>query len=192
MFNHYRTFFITTPSASGDAENGKVIFDQICYPCHGTDGQGILAPPFVESTRFKALDGIIAYIDFIMPPVNSDMCTGKRAENSAQYIQNEFNFKLPEDMVVTPDISSSAKGGEIVFGQLCSVCHGIDGKGDLARPIDGSTRFKSMEEIISFINSIMPVHNPSKCTENCASGTAKYIMNTFHIKLSQNADREKL
>lgn len=183
-------FFIVTPGASGDLENGKVIFDQICYPCHGKDGQGILAPPFVESDRFKVLEGIIAYTDFIMPPVNSDMCTGTRAEDSAQYVQDEFNFEFTEDMIVAPDIACSAEGGKIVFSQLCSVCHGIDGKGDLARPIVGSTRFKSMEEIISFINSIMPAHNPGKCTENCAAGAARYIMDTFTIKLSQNMAEE--
>jgi len=90
-------FFAFSLNAAGNLDSGKKIYDRNCMECHHTDGMGILAPPFVESTNFKSLDGVVALIDYIMPAESPDLCTGDRAEDVAAFVVQEFKFHLPKD-----------------------------------------------------------------------------------------------
>ena len=153
--------------------------------CHHTDGMGILAPPFVESTRFKSMDGVVALIDYNMPATSPDLCTGDRAEDVAAYIIKEFKFKVPTD-TLDPESITDAEGRKALFDRTCSVCHGADGKGDLARPIAKSTLFKTDKDCIRFIDGLMPFHSPRKCKDACADLTAQYIIDNFDLQVSGN------
>ena len=99
--------FIFIINAAGSMEDGKKIYDRNCMECHHTDGMGILAPPFVESTRFKSIDGVVAMIDYIMPATSPDLCTGTRAEDVAVYIVKEFKFKVQEEPLDPADITDA-------------------------------------------------------------------------------------
>jgi mono/diheme cytochrome c family protein len=151
--------------------------------CHATDGTGILAPPFVESSRFKSRAGVVALIDYIMPATRPDLCTGINAEDVSAYVIEKFKFKLPQDTLDPAEISNAA-GRKMLFEQTCSVCHGVDGKGDLARPIVGSTLFKSKKDLVRFIDGLMPFHNPKKCKQTCPEYTAQYLLDNFGLKIS--------
>jgi len=177
--------FAGTSSAEGNIENGKKIYDRNCMECHHTDGTGILAPPFVESTRFKSMDGVAALIDYIMPANTPDLCTGSSAEDVAAYVANEFKFKVPKEMVDSETVTDEA-GRKTLFDQNCSVCHGVDGKGDLAKSITGSTLFKARKDVVRFIDTLMPFHNPSKCRGACSEHAAHYIIDNFKLKLSEH------
>jgi len=177
--------FVFIFNAAANMENGKKIYDRHCMQCHGTDGMGILAPPFVESTRFKSMDGVVALIDYIMPATSPDLCTGTHAEDAAVYIANEFKFKLPNDLFDPEEISDAA-GRKELFDRTCSVCHGIDGTGDLARPIANSTLFKTKKDVVNFIDGLMPFHNPKKCKGKCSDNAAHYIIDNFELNLSGN------
>ncbi len=177
--------FIFTFIAAGNMENGKKIYDRNCMECHHTDGMGILAPPFVESTRFKSMDGVVALIDYNMPATSPDLCTGDRAEDVAAYIIKEFKFKVPTD-TLDPEQITDADGRKVLFERTCSVCHGTDGKGDLARPIAKSTLFKTDKDCIRFIDGLMPFHNPRKCKDACAELAAQYIIDNFDLQVSGN------
>jgi len=177
--------FIFTFSAAGNMEDSKKIYDRNCMECHGTDGMGILAPPFVESIRFKSTEGVVALIDYIMPATSPDLCTGTRAEDVAAYVVKEFKFQVPEDTLDPADITD-ADGRKVLFDRTCSVCHGTDGKGDLARPITKSTLFKTSKDCVKFIDGLMPFHNPKKCKDECAANAARYIIDNFDLKLSGN------
>ena len=174
--------FIFIVNAAGNMEDGKKIYDRNCMECHHTDGMGILAPPFVESVRFKSIDGVVAMIDYIMPALSPDLCTGTRAEDVAVYIVKEYKFQLPKE-TLDPASITDANGRKALFDQTCSVCHGIDGKGDLARPIAKSTLFKTKEDAVRFIDGLMPFHNPKKCKDDCSADTARYIIDNFTLKL---------
>ena len=175
--------FIFIISAAGNMEDGKTIYDRNCMECHHTDGMGILSPPFVESVRFKSIDGVVAMIDYIMPALSPDLYTGTRAEDVAAYIVKEFKFQVQKEPLDPADITD-ANGRKALFDQICSVCHGTDGKGDLARPIAKSTLFKTKEDTVRFIDGLMPFHNPKKCKDECAEKTARYIIDNFELKLS--------
>jgi len=177
--------FIFAFSAAGNMEDGKKIYDRNCMECHHTDGMGILAPPFVESVRFKSIDGVVAMIDYIMPALSPDLCTGTRAEDVAAYIVKEFKFQVQKEPLDPADITD-ANGRKALFDRTCSVCHGTDGKGDLARPIAKSTLFKTEEDCVKFIDGLMPFHNPRKCKDECAEIAARYIIDNFELKLSDN------
>ena len=176
---------VFTFSATGNMEDGKKIYDRNCMECHDTDGMGILAPPFVESTRFKSMDGAVAYTDYIMPATSPDLCTGTRAEDVAAYVVKEFKFQIPKDTLDTENLTDEA-GRKALFDRTCSVCHGIDGKGDLARPLVKSTLFKTKQDCVKFIDGLMPFHNPRKCQDTCAEHAAQYIIDNFELKLSNN------
>ncbi len=173
-----------TFSAAGNMEAGKKIYDRNCMECHDTDGMGILAPPFVESSRFNSIEGVVALIDYIMPATSPDLCTGSRAEEVAAYVVQEFKFQVPKD-TLDPDTITDAGGRKALFDRTCSVCHGTDGKGDLARPIVNSTLFKTSKDCVKFIDSLMPFHNPRKCKDACADNTARYIIDSFELQLSK-------
>jgi mono/diheme cytochrome c family protein len=175
--------FVFTFSAAGIMEAGKIIYNRNCMECHGTDGMGILAPPFVESTRFKSVDGVVALIDFIMPATSPGLCTGTRVEDVAAYVVQEFKFQVPKD-TLDPEKISNAGGRKALFDRNCSVCHGTDGKGDLARPIVKSKLFKTTKDYVGFINGLMPIHNPKKCKDACADNTVRYIIDNFELELS--------
>jgi len=177
--------FVFTFSATGNMEAGKKIYNRNCMECHGTDGMGILAPPFVESSRFKSIDGVVALIDYIMPATSPDLCTGTRAEDVAAYVVQEFKFQVPKD-TLDPDKISNASGRKALFDRTCAVCHGTDGKGDLARPIVNSTLFKTSKDCVKFIDGLMPFHNPKKCKDACADNAARYIIDNFELQLSGN------
>ena len=169
--------------ALGNLEKGEKIYNRYCMECHGADGKGILAPPFVESERFKSPNGVVALIDYIMPATRPDLCTGTNAEQVAAYVIEKFRFKVPQDTIDAAEISNAAEI-KILFEHTCSVCHGVDGKGDLARPIIGSTLFKTKKDVVRFIDSLMPFHNPRKCKQACADHTALYILDNFKLKIS--------
>jgi len=175
--------FVSTISAAGNKESGKKIYDRNCMECHHTDGLGILAPPFVESTRFKSVEGVVALIDYIMPATSPDLCTGTRAEDVAAYIVEEFKFQVPKD-TPDPEQIADADGRKALFERTCSVCHGTNGQGDLARPLVKSTLFKSDKDCVRFIDGLMPFHNPVKCKGVCADITAQYIIENFDLQLS--------
>ena len=69
---------------------------------------------------------------------------------------------------------------------MTPVCHGTDGKGDLARPIAKSTLFKTSQDCVRFIDGLMPFHNPRKCKDACAELSAQYIIDTFELQVSDN------
>ena len=77
-------------------------------------------------------------------------------------------------------------GRKALFDRTCSVCHGTDGKGDLARPIARSTLFKTKKDVVKFIDGLMPFHNPRKCKDECSANAAQYIIDNFELKLSDN------
>ncbi len=177
--------FVITFSFAENLEEGKKIYDRYCMDCHATDGMGILSPPFVESTRFKSTDGVVALIDYIMPAESPDLCTGTHAEDAAAYVIKEFKFQVPKD-TLDPENITDANGRKALFERTCSVCHGTDGKGDLARPIARSTLFKTKKDVVKFISGLMPFHNPRKCKDECAANAAQYIIDNFELKLSDN------
>lgn len=176
--------FVFAFSATGNMEDGKKIYDLNCMECHDTDGMGILAPPFVESIRFKSTDGVVALIDYIMPATSPDLCTGTRAEDVAVYVVKEFKFQIPEN-TLDPENITDAVGRKVLFDCTCSVCHGVDGKGDLARPLLKSTLFKTQTDCVKFIDALMPFHNPGKCKDTCADQAARYIIDNFELQLSK-------
>jgi cytochrome c len=173
-----------TFSAAGNMEAEKKIYNRNCMECHDTDGMGILAPPFVESSRFKSIEGVVALIDYIMPATSPDLCTGSRAEDVATYVVQEFKFQVPKD-TIDPDKITDAGGRKQLFYQTCSICHGTDGKGNPARPIVKSTLFKTSKDCVKFIDGLMPFHNPRKCKDACADNTARYIIDNFELRLSK-------
>ncbi len=175
--------FVLTCSAADNVENGKKIYDRNCMDCHGTDGMGILVRPVIESTRFKSTDGVVALIDYIMPATSPDLCTGTHAEDAAAYVVKEFKFQVPKDTLDPANITD-AGGRKALFDRTCSVCHGIDGKGDIARPIARSTLFKTKKDCVKFIDGLMPFYNPRKCKDECAANAAQYIIDNFELKLS--------
>jgi len=122
-------------------------------------------------------------IDYIMRATSPDLCTGDRAEDVAAYIIKEFKFKVPED-TLDPGGITDADGRMALFERNCSVCHGTDGKGDLAHPLVKSTLFKTDKDCVRFIDGLMPFHNPGKCKGGCADNTARYIIENFELQLS--------
>jgi cytochrome c len=176
--------FAFTINAAENWENGKKIYDRNCMECHHKDGMGILAPPFVESTRFKSMDGVVALIDYIMPATCPDLCTGTRAEDVTAYVVKEFKFQIPQD-TLDPENITDAAGQKALFDRSCSVCHGVDGRGDLARPLVKSTLFKTRADCVKFIDALMPFHNPGKCKDACADQAARYIIDSFELQLSK-------
>ena len=128
-----------------------------CQVCHGETGEGLPGlAPIIDPDKFT-IPELIQYIDFTMPIAQPHTCTDSCAENMAIYIKSWGN-ELAE--------------GKDLYDDLCVVCHGTTpGQGPF--PLDPNNI--SLNEMIAYIDALMPIQMPESCEGPCADKTALYI-----------------
>src|SRR5271154_181229 len=121
-------------AASGNAENGRVVFEkQGCNKCHGAQGEGVGAPgstggvPRIASTALA----LPAFVQLVrspkgqMPPFGSQKISD--AELADVYAFLRALAPPAKQEAATPE---SAKKGERLFNAYgCYECHGYQGQG---------------------------------------------------------------
>ena len=76
----------------GDPEKGKATYSHICSHCHGENGEGILAPPFNEESRFKSKEKVLSFINIILPVLDPEKCKKLCPTDPVKFIMGKFHI----------------------------------------------------------------------------------------------------
>jgi hypothetical protein len=72
------------------------------------------------------------------------------------------------------DPAASLARGEQSFNQLCTGCHGANGKGN-----GGVKRSDDLAQLTDLIDGNMPLGNPGACSGTCPEDIARYILESL-------------
>jgi len=124
---------------SGDIEAGKGLFNALCVGCHGKYGQGgvgpaILNPVFLTAASDSFIRESIsrgrkdtAMIAWSMQREGMAGLTAKDIDDITAYIRSREKFKL--EVVHTSTSMGVPGSGQVLYKQMCSGCHGVQGEG---------------------------------------------------------------
>lgn len=85
----------------GSASNEGVLrYGELCASCHGQDGQGLSGPSLRDWSRGR--DELVAIIDARMPLGEPEKCTGRCAEDIADYILAKLTGPITCEGAVAP------------------------------------------------------------------------------------------
>jgi cytochrome c oxidase cbb3-type subunit III len=128
------------PSASGDAAQGKHLFEQNCSVCHGLDGSGAEGPDLHGVSTSLGDRGVQDIIRRGIPGTampGSYSISDKQAADIAAYVRTLGTTEA------SGTATGDAKKGEALYQSSgCSACHMIEGEGGSVGP--DLTRIGSM------------------------------------------------
>lgn len=133
------------PPVSGDAKKGAAIAKQICFACHGADGNGITPPnPEYPKLAAKQPEYLLKQLkDFKAGKRKNDIMAGMVANLSPEDMSNlALHFasqKNSPNVVKNPELLDFGKkffdeGNPELGVPACSGCHQPDGGGTSAYP----------------------------------------------------------
>lgn len=110
-------------------EIGKRIFVNTCFGCHGSDARGNPGYPNLVDNDWlwggspeQIKQSIVAGRIGAMPPFGTSL-TAAQIDELVQYVGQLSGNKVDE---------KKAAAGKVTFDVQCFVCHGADGKGNIA------------------------------------------------------------
>jgi mono/diheme cytochrome c family protein len=141
---------------------GEEIWVSQCAPCHGTNGEGGVAPSIQEATT--PLDEIVQLTTngaAGMPGFGPTLSPGE-IETVSRYVES-LRTTGPSDPGETPPANEAGAAG---YAANCAACHGADGTGASAPAVSGTSL--SNEELVSIIangRGGMPGYSATLATE---------------------------
>ncbi len=86
----------TSPTAGQLAEAGTTVFANNCARCHGSQGEGVTAPPIIGSAaglqKYNTAKGLFDYIRTAMPMDAPGSLTQQQYQQVLAYLLVENNF----------------------------------------------------------------------------------------------------
>jgi cytochrome c oxidase cbb3-type subunit III len=147
--------------------HGRSVFANHCATCHGSDARGARGFPNLTDRSWNwggDADSILASVKHgrqaVMPPLAPALGSEQAVTETAVYVQGLAGKRVD---------TALAAAGKQRFDMLCSGCHGIDGKGNVAMGAPDLTDdvwlyggdFASIREaIVNGRNGQMPAHEP--------------------------------
>ncbi|GMV05892.1 MAG: hypothetical protein AMXMBFR53_21690 [Gemmatimonadota bacterium] len=124
---------------TAEQAEGKVIFEAVCWTCHGAGGHGD-GPASSDEVRpptFHTRDYAMASPGTLMQRFRASMAGDDPSHPHMQYVAklvNQESFSaavayIPA-LVYPAEIPGSALHGQDLFAYRCAGCHGIAGQGD--------------------------------------------------------------
>lgn len=132
---------------------GRVLYDENCASCHGDDGLGGVGPALnsrelLESTPDEVFFGLtrIGIPGSLMPAWSQAFggpFTDEQISQITAFIRSwEADAPVIEPVELEPD---PVRGAEI-YDQTCFVCHGEDGLGGSAPPLNDPDRLQKLDD----------------------------------------------
>jgi ubiquinol-cytochrome c reductase cytochrome c subunit len=128
--------FATKAQPTGDAENGKRVFEKIgCSRCHGTAGEGMSAtgkqagPPKIAGTHLLLKD----FVEFVrnpkgqMPPFSAKQVSDRELSDVHAFLHSVDVSRN----VVLPSSATPENGQRLYVSFGCYECHGYQGQGSV-------------------------------------------------------------
>jgi mono/diheme cytochrome c family protein len=133
---------------------GRLLYDENCGSCHGEDGLGGVGPALnsrqlLESTPDEIFFGLtrIGIPGTLMPAWSQAFggpFTDEQISQITAFIRSwEADAPLIEPVALEPD----PVRGAVIYDQTCFVCHGEDGLGGSAPPLNDPARLQKLDDI---------------------------------------------
>jgi mono/diheme cytochrome c family protein len=133
---------------------GRELYNENCGSCHGEDGLGGVGPALnsrelLESTADEVFFGLtrLGIPGTLMPAWSQDFggpFTDEQISQITAYIRSwEADAPVISPVALEPD---PVRGAEI-YDQTCFVCHGEDGLGGSAPPLNDTERLHSLDDV---------------------------------------------
>jgi mono/diheme cytochrome c family protein len=133
---------------------GRVLYDENCGSCHGEDGLGGVGPALnsrelLESTADEVFFGLTRIgIPGTLMPAWSQAFGGPFTDEQISQITAFIRAWEPDAPVIEPIAQEpDPVRGAAIYDQTCFVCHGEDGLGDSAPPINDPERLQNLDDI---------------------------------------------
>jgi ubiquinol-cytochrome c reductase cytochrome c subunit len=185
--------FAQPPEATGTADQvaaGRALFEEGCSSCHGFDAKGVEGQgPSLIHAGAAAADFYLATGRMPLGQVGDEPLRGEarydEAEIAALVAYVGSLGSGPAIPIVRPAKGSISKG-MVLFGESCSGCHGIGGKGGVAiggyAPPLGEATPTQVGEAIRVGPYVMPRFSAKLLDEGDVDSIARYV------QLTQNPD----
>ena len=133
---------------------GQVLYDENCGSCHGEEGLGGVGPALnsrelLESTPDEVIFGLtrLGIPGTLMPAWSQAFggpFTDEQISQITAFIRSwEADAPLIEPVALEPD----PVRGAAIYDQTCFVCHGEDGMGGSAPPLNDPERLQSLDDV---------------------------------------------
>jgi mono/diheme cytochrome c family protein len=125
-----------------ELETGRVIYETVCWTCHGPYGRGdgpavrdgtTPAPPSLQT------EGFTATAERLRQAIEAGLEQGDPLYAHMQFVMDLINpERLPEVLAFLPvlayppEIPGSTLAGEALYALRCAGCHGADGRGTVS------------------------------------------------------------
>jgi mono/diheme cytochrome c family protein len=133
---------------------GRVLYDENCGSCHGEDGLGGVGPALnsrelLESTADEVFFGLTRIgIPGTLMPAWSQAFGGPFTDEQISQITAFIRAWEPDAPVIEPIAQEpDPVRGAAIYDQTCFVCHGEDGLGGSAPPINDPERLQNLDDI---------------------------------------------
>ena len=139
--NWQKTAQITLPDdkISGDLDNGRLMFQQMCVGCHGLQGQGAVGPAILNKNFLNAASDFFLLNSITNGRRNTAMISwGKQLQGLEQLTESEIKDIVvymrsmenkPLEVLTSNIISGTPTVGKLLYAGMCSGCHGKNGEG---------------------------------------------------------------
>jgi cbb3-type cytochrome c oxidase subunit III len=135
-------------------KRGRQIYVDNCTACHGTRGEGVVGPALNNKTLLKkASDEILFAIinagrpNTSMPAWGQDnggQLTDENIRDVVAFIR-AWEPNAPE-VAITTVVEPSAARGAALFAGSCFTCHGENGRGGTAPPLNDPARLNTLDD----------------------------------------------
>ncbi len=147
----------TTTAPAGEA-TGAEIFATYCAACHGAAGAGGVGPSLVDAPRSAAVVASVTRSGTGSMPGFGDRLTAAEIDRVGRYVASLSGATTGADGEEGPAGGGSADAtsapaspleqGAALFRANCAACHGDDGRGASASPLDRSFADEELIETI--------------------------------------------
>jgi mono/diheme cytochrome c family protein len=120
---------LSAPAAYAAPAAAQVVFQQSCAPCHGTRGEGGLAPQLAgRSLAATVVSSRVRQGGLVMPAFSAQQMSDRELQDLVTYISG---LPVPTAAELLPSPSARAPGAT-VFQARCLACHGAEARGGFA------------------------------------------------------------
>jgi ubiquinol-cytochrome c reductase cytochrome c subunit len=175
----------TTPAAAAE---GRVVYEERCATCHGTQGQGTgQAPPIAGLGP--------AFYDFMMATGRMPLDqTGTQPRRRPPVLSpgqiravSDYLTSISPGGIAIPQVDpagGSLPVGQAIYQSTCAPCHGAIGKGGAvgsqdAPPLDEATA-RQVAEAVRIGPGTMPVFDESTVDQHQLDSLVRYVLYLRH------------
>ena len=146
----------TAPAATtttlAPAATGADIYASSCASCHGAGGEGGIGPSLIDAPLARAVVGSVTANGSGTMPAFGDRLTSSQIDLVSAYVESLAPADIDAETADPADgtePSVIADPGATLYAANCASCHGANGTGGSAEPLD---RFFERDDLIGLIN----------------------------------------